>query len=364
MLALVFAIATGHNIANAGYVVTDLGAGLTPVAINDKGQVVGRDLAGNGFIWVGGQLTSIPPSIPGLGSYSFAPTDINNAGIVVGNVIYEGGRAYAWASGQYQELQGSSNPSTPYSSVVKINNVNQSVGTIRMPAYVGGGVDRATTWDGNYFNTDLQWVTLAGTYPNAQWSNSSGTGINDFGFVVGISQASSGESRPFIFANGHISELTATGTDISGTRPLAINNVGTIVGENLNGLGFILRGGAAISLGFAGGTFSIPRGINDLDTVVGMATFGDATQSAHAFVYADGDMVALDSLSEVMDAGWGQITYANDINNSGQIIGVGILNGEYHAFLMTPVPEPSSAILALSGLVIVFGANRRRVMRF
>ena len=37
-------------------------------------------------------------------------------------------------------------------------------------------------------------------------------------------------------------------------------------------------------------------------------------------------------------SGWDYLESANDINNSGQIIGLGYINGEKHVFLLNPVP--------------------------
>lgn len=51
-------------------------------------------------------------------------------------------------------------------------------------------------------------------------------------------------------------------------------------------------------------------------------------------------------------SGWTLLTAA-DVNNTGQIVGYGQINGQGqdHAFLMTPtvVPEPISSILFITG---------------
>ena len=36
-------------------------------------------------------------------------------------------------------------------------------------------------------------------------------------------------------------------------------------------------------------------------------------------------------------SGW-VLEFADDINSSGQIVGEGFIDGEFHAFLLTPVP--------------------------
>ncbi|MBK8754646.1 MAG: PEP-CTERM sorting domain-containing protein [Candidatus Competibacteraceae bacterium] len=42
---------------------------------------------------------------------------------------------------------------------------------------------------------------------------------------------------------------------------------------------------------------------------------------------------------------------ASAINNAGQIIGDGIINGQQHAFLMSPIPEPTTFFLLGVGFV-------------
>lgn len=67
------------------------------------------------------------------------------------------------------------------------------------------------------------------------------------------------------------------------------------------------------------------------------------------FLYREGVWTYLNALIDPL-SGW-VLTSGNGINDSGQITGRGLLNGQERAFLMTPVPEPSSIALAAIALV-------------
>ncbi|MCY2954484.1 MAG: hypothetical protein NTU53_21345 [Planctomycetota bacterium] len=78
-----------------------------------------------------------------------------------------------------------------------------------------------------------------------------------------------------------------------------------------------------------------------------------------AFLYSDGTMFDLnDLLTTPFPAGWG-LHDASDINNKGQIAANSYDRwGNIHAFLLTPVPEPSCLSIML---VAALGLVRRRL---
>ena len=59
----------------------------------------------------------------------------------------------------------------------------------------------------------------------------------------------------------------------------------------------------------------------------------------HAVLWSDGTATDLDDLIDP-NLGW-HLVWARDINNQGQIVGYGILNGKSRAYLLAPVSEPS-----------------------
>ncbi len=102
-------------------------------------------------------------------------------------------------------------------------------------------------------------------------------------------------------------------------------------------------------LGTLGGSFIHTSGINNSGQVVGWSASG-------TFLYSGGVMSDLSNLFPT-GTGW-SIDAAYDIpfsiNDSGQIAGIGTINGEQHAFILTPesapVPEPSTFVFLCIGL--------------
>jgi hypothetical protein len=59
-------------------------------------------------------------------------------------------------------------------------------------------------------------------------------------------------------------------------------------------------------------------------------------------------------------SGW-SLSVATAINDAGQIVGAGMLEGQTHAFLLTPVPEPSAFLLiAMAATALIPLAQHRR----
>ena len=106
---------------------------------------------------------------------------------------------------------------------------------------------------------------------------------------------------------------------------------------------FLYSGGVMSDLAPIGNSY-----INDSGQVAGSA--------GNAFLYSGGVMSDLSNLFPT-GTGW-SIDAAYDIpfsiNDSGQIAGIGTINGEQHAFILTPesapVPEPSTFVFLCIGL--------------
>ena len=173
-------------------------------------------------------------------------------------------------------------------------------------------------------------------------------GINDSGQVVGNSGLCSNTSIPPAPSSPHavlwdkdgtVTDLGNLGGAINGAS--AINNRGQVVGIALSPAdgtihGFLWTKGKGMQdIGaFPGAFATIPaccKTINDRGDVVGFAI--DAT-GMRALIWQNNRPVDLNTLIPAHSPWYLQSTSA--INNAGEITGWGLINGEVHAFLLTP----------------------------
>jgi len=80
------------------------------------------------------------------------------------------------------------------------------------------------------------------------------------------------------------------------------------------------------------GLSSKAEAINDQNQIVGLAM--TSNNELHAVLWTKAGIHDLNQLIPP-NSGW-VLNEAFDINNSGQITGNGVINGENHAFLLTP----------------------------
>ena len=210
-------------------------------------------------------------------------------------------------------------------------------------------------WGGILYNvTDLG--TLGGISATAY-------DINNNGQVVGHSPTAAGDHHAFLYSNGSMQDL---GAIFFHSRASAINNSGQVVGSSYtrggNWHAFLYEGGSMQDLGTLGGAMSNANDINNVGQIVGKALTETSGNHMHAFLYSDGVMWDLQDMIDPA-SGW-TLTEANAINENGWIVGSGMLDGHSggRAFLLTPIPEPSSLIVwsVLGGLGIATTLWRKR----
>jgi probable HAF family extracellular repeat protein len=177
------------------------------------------------------------------------------------------------------------------------------------------------------------------------------TAINDLGQVVGISGTcgtavgGSTAAHAVLWESGAPTNIGNLG-GVAWNTPTAINNRGVIVGfsdlpgdsaASPNYHAFIwTKTGGIIDIGtLPGDSFSIAWGINEQGQVVGQSI--NASGSSRAFLWQSGVMTDLNTL--LVAAGPLSLVYANDINDSGEIVG-GAYNStttDSPAFLAVPI---------------------------
>jgi len=258
--------------------------------ISDAGDAVGAAHTNDSyneqpFLYKAGAVSDLTPKL-GLGSH---PTGINNAG---------------WMCGYRMGL--------PQGTRAYIYDVNAQGG----PSYLD---------------------------PPAGFGTSSGTAINQAGDVVGIF-TDGPPSRGFLFSGGQLTDLGEASSVFDAS------DSGLIVGSKWNpaaqGAVAVIYDRNAASPQFEeigilpGRKGSNAFGVNNLGHVVGNSYTGIV---GSAFLYSNGQMSDLNDLIPP-NSGW-QLETASDINDAGQIMGYGTLNGEHRGFLLNPpgFPVPPKA---------------------
>ncbi len=338
---------------------------VTASAINEQGVVAGtfyieyrythNNQVHNGastrsFTWFNGnfiELGSLNTQYPG----TTRATDINDNGIVVGvsdlgrmeprpHQVFHPSHGFRWSGGGMTDL-GTGMNVTDNSAIHAINNNNVAVGVV-------GHNSWPTKWEAGAI-TRLQALDPR----HYSWAN----GINDQGFIVGESKEwNSWLGKALLWRPGQTvpENLDPTNLNVQQSTAVDINNNGRIVGATM------LAGSTWAPVHWENGQLTrlfavtpnggaMPSAVNNLGHVVGYMRY--STQGAYeAFIWTDAlyDPSMLAGIYDLQDmippnTGW-DLTSANDINDSGYIVGSGYHNGEARAFLLIPDDDPTADI--------------------
>lgn len=248
-----------------------------------------------------------------LGGYTSHATDVNNAGVVVGDSEQSPGRthAFVWEGGTMRDL-GALDPLN-LSGAAAVNPFGIAAGFSRLP----DGRMRAVKYDG---------VTVH-NLGSLSSSHSHATGINGTGWVVGSSIINgAGATRAFLHDGTAMHDLGTLPT-MGDSYAMDINGAGRIVGYASDTTAarheraFYYDGETLNNIGTLPGWISVrAEAVNDHGQIAGTARL--TSMAYRAFVYDD--LAGLRQLS-TLPATSGDHS-ANDVNRDGIVVGSGRLN--------------------------------------
>lgn len=297
-----------HAFAWSGGVLSDIGTlgGTTSTAtgVNDNGQIVGYSdtTSGttHGFANSGGTMTDLG-TLGGNRSFAYG---INNSGQITGWSDVTGNsqrHAFIYRAGNMIDL----NPSGPTSFEGYAINASGQVAGIIYRTTDNQDFRDALLYSGGQF---INLGTLGGR-------NSSASGINNGGIVVGTSDNANSTADDAISSDGTTLDdlTTGSGLNLLNSNANAINNQGEIVGIMNVGAGGVLR----------------------------------------AFIYTSGPMIDANTLLPP-NSGW-TLQAATAVNDNGQVVGYGLApDGNVHGFLLEPVLDPVQELMSLISLIQSF----------
>lgn len=362
VIALLPASGKSASAAGSTYSIIDLGTlggvgswqydavGSTAGDVNELGQVVGAAFTPGGAqhaFFFDGMIMRDLGTLGGAGSRALG---INDHGDVVGAAETSDRYTHAFLyDGAMRDL-GVLNGVT--SLAADINNHGLVAGTVDTGTVdpLNHRIEHAFLWENGQMH-DLG--TLGGTQSHAE-------AVNDSGQIAGSADATSVGAYPHAFVyDGAMHDLGTLGGDRSYATD--INRSAQVVGfaricvcEYPHAF---LFDGVMRDLGTLGGPGSYAYGVNDRGQVVGAADIGlDELRHpiAHAFLWQAGAMTDLNSLIPA-GSGW-LLREATAINTAGQIVGSGRIQGETHAFLLSPAPTNPPSVITTADASAAGGA--------
>jgi uncharacterized membrane protein len=287
-----------------------------------------------------------------IGQFNGVVSGINNSGVLTGTVVLSTYTAFTWSSySGFRYLSPLSGYEMSFADA--INNSGQVAGTSE--SYVPDGC-RASLWNdgesadniGTFAAKDINNAgqVVGGSY---LWSEGTGsqyigdisaTAINDNGMIVGQNYSQALVWKPCVgmdVIDISVSDMLTTAVDI--------NNAGQVIVQAYSwstlGSAYLWQDNNVISLGMLPRSdYTSAYDINNAGQVVGKS-------GGQAFVWDSTNGIQALPLNSGFSSGT-----ASAINDSGIIAGCAYdALGNSHLVVWTPVPEPSSVLALVSGVV-------------
>lgn len=352
-LLISFALIVTANSTAFAYTLVDLGTNIEPLAINNAGIVVGisntDQFPPTAFRWSSDNGVEV---IAGINARA-----VNDNGQIVGNTISS---AFILDGVQYSDWPGFSAFGNNLSGMVAGYKVGTNPYQPRSLPY------NPAVFDGQDWHIfDIAEIYPRGTRDGVYADRFILNGINMNGYSVGYHYryGLAGSNSILIDTNDPVNSKA----DViflptpAGGKAADINSNNMIVGttgSNTQTTPVIYRQAYLLDYNSTsltilplldGGLRSSANDINEYNQVVGTSEMlVNGTTVNHAFLWRQADGVTLD-LNDWAGPGW-VFTEATAINDNGDIVGKGFLNGVEHGFLLTNgtiaipapvVPEPT-----------------------
>jgi len=342
------------------WTITDLGATAgksVGLGLNGKGQVVGgASPSGNTqlqpFVWDSAEGMNLLTPSPALQQDSFASAinDSSQIAYTASTSGYAPLRAYLLSTdGSLTDLLQSLTPNV--NEAHALNNFGTVVGSYVPDGYPSYWPKQSFLWSASSGASALLPETLS----------SEANGINDAGQVVGVCVSSETPSTGYLThafswsPSGGRTDLDALNASVT-SGAFGINTNGTVVGyRTVNGAwnnhhATVWSGGASQDLGTASPNYpqTVAYGVNRDGLIVGEGNNREQVYNTlivpdfgfWAMLWQNGTPTALSTVIPA-GTGWNLLT-ARGINDAGLIAGTGSINGQYHAYLLSPPVDTSS----------------------
>jgi probable HAF family extracellular repeat protein len=340
------------------YNVTDLGTipggnFSTALGINQSGQITGWSgtsevdiggIPGSAFLYRDGKIEDIGPSFA-KGSIGTAIAGDDKKGLpaddeqkrkvrIVGYGNNAQGETYAFLyQDHFSQILGLL-PGGTTSIAYAVNDSGEVAGAADDSQ---GQVQAVIFKDGNVISLGTLGATAGG---------GEAFGINALGDVTGTADAANGDADGFLYHNGKMIDLgVLPGANSSGgnaiNNSLQITGASGILGSGTNHA-FLWKKGKMTDLGvLPTGNSSQGSGINASGQIVGgsdifipsnVGSGPPGEYLSHGFLYSNGQLQDLNNLISA-NSGW-VLGAASGINDLGEIVGTGTINGETHGYLL------------------------------